>query len=56
MATIATQSFSRLVGVRKNKTGEAVDLRRALADPSVGEQVLENFRFISAMNPISLIF
>ncbi len=48
MATIATQSFSRLVGVRKNKTGEAVDLRRALADPSVGEQVLENFRFISA--------
>ena len=48
MATIAAQSFSRLVGVRKNRMGDAVDLRRALADPSLGGQVLDNFRFISA--------
>ncbi|MBQ7567446.1 hypothetical protein IJT17_01420 [bacterium] len=47
MATIGTQSFSRLVGVRKNKTGEAVSLRRALADPILGAKVLANFRFIT---------
>lgn len=47
MATIGTQSFSRLVSVRKNKLGEAVDLRQALADVAVGERVLDNFRFIT---------
>ena len=47
MASIGSQSFSRLVSVRSNKTGEAVALRAALADRSVGDKVLANFRFIT---------
>ncbi|MDO5297503.1 MAG: hypothetical protein Q4F00_12915 [bacterium] len=47
MATIATQTFSRLVGVRKKTAVDAIDLRRALAEPSSGEQVLDNVHFVT---------